>query len=471
MALKEIVQNTLSGKIKPTQTAQEYLDKIAEQNAEINAFVHLDQNTVLKDALEIEKKLASGEKSLSLAGVPVAIKDNICTKNFPTTCASKILGHYVSPYNATVIKRLKEAGAVIIGKTNMDEFAMGSSNEHSAYGPVKNPVDTERTPGGSSGGSAAAVAADFCAASLGSDTGGSIRLPASFCGIVAIKPTYGRISRYGLVAFASSLDQIGPLAKNVEDTAIILNVISGHDKNDSTSLNVSVPDFTADLNKGVAGLKIGIPAEYFAEGLDEEVKEAVMNAATSLEKEGAELVNINLPHTEYAVPTYYIIAPAEASANLARYDGVRYGFRDSASKTLSEMYKKTRSEGFGPEVTLRIILGTFVLSSGYYDAYYNKALKVRTLIRNDFMEAFKKVDAVLTPVSPTTAFKIGEKTDDPLKMYLSDIFTIPCNLAGLPGIALPCGKDRSGLPIGMQLMGKHLDEATILRIANCYEKL
>jgi aspartyl-tRNA(Asn)/glutamyl-tRNA(Gln) amidotransferase subunit A len=470
-SIKETTKKVLSGNLKPTGLVQESINKIETKDKELNSFIFINRDGAMKEAEELEKRVASGDNDLPLAGLPIAIKDNICTQGLQTSCGSNILKNYIAPYDATVIKKLKEAGALIIGKTNMDEFAMGSSNEHSAYGPVKNPVDTSRTPGGSSGGSAAAVAADFCPAALGSDTGGSIRLPASFCGIVAIKPTYGRVSRYGLVAFASSLDQIGPLTKTAEDAAIMLNVICGRDENDTTSLNEPLPDFTADLNKGVKGLKIGLPKEYFASGLDPDVEKAVRDSATALEKEGAKLVDIDLPHTGYAVPTYYIIAPAEASANLARYDGIRYGLRDASANSLDEMYKKTRSGGFGPEVMLRIILGTYVLSSGYYDAYYNKALKVRTLIKNDFLTAFNNVDAILTPVAPTTAFKLGERSDDPLKMYLSDIFTIPCNLAGLPGISVPCGKDKDGLPIGMQLLGKPLDEATILRIANCYENL
>lgn len=418
-----------------------------------------------------EPESHSCNKNLPLAGLSIAIKDNIVTKGIKTTCGSKILENYIPPYDATVVRKLKNAGAVIVGKTNMDEFAMGSSTEHSAFGPTKNPRDPSRIPGGSSGGSTAAVAAGLCLAALGSDTGGSIRQPAALCGVVGLKPTYGRVSRYGLVAFASSLDQIGPITTGVKDAAKILNVISGFDPFDSTSLNTPVPDFTDKLDRGVKGLKIGMPKEYFLDGIQEEILASVKDAARALKKEGAELIDISLPHTEYAVPTYYIIAPAEASANLARYDGIRYGLSIRDAKDLKDLYKRSRSVGFGPEVTLRIIIGTYVLSSGYYDAYYRKAGQVRTLIKEDFTKAFKKIDLILTPTTPTTAFRLGEKLDDPIKMYLSDIFTIPCNLAGLPGISIPCGKDKNGLPIGMQLIGKPLDEETLLRAANCYERI
>lgn len=469
-SMKEISQQVISGQSGPADLIQRCLDKIEEKNKDINAFISINREGALRQAKEIEVKIGSGKKDLLLAGVPIAIKDNICTKGLQTTCASNILKNYIPPYDATVIKKLRESGAIVLGKTNMDEFAMGSSSERSAFGPVKNPHDLSRIPGGSSGGSAAAVAAGLCPAALGSDTGGSIRQPASLCGVVGIKPTYGRVSRYGLVAFASSLDQIGPITRSVEDAALLLNIISGLDKNDATSLDAPVPDFTADMGKGVKGLKIGIPKEYFTGGIETDVENAVKDAADLLKRQGAKLIDITLPHTGYAVPTYYIIAPAEASANLARYDGIRYGLSDRTAKDLKDLYKKSRSAGFGPEVTLRIIIGTYVLSSGYYDAYYRKAQKVRTLIIKDFAKAFGEVNVILTPTTPTTAFKLGEKLDDPIQMYLSDIFTIPANLAGLPGISVPCGVDKNNLPIGMQLIGKPLDEATVLRVAYFYEK-
>lgn len=426
---------------------------------DLNAFIYFDE------------KARAAKKDGPLSGFTFGIKDNICTQGIPTTCGSKILKGYVPPYDATVVRKLKDAGAIICGKTNMDEFAMGSSNEHSAYGPVKNPHDITRIPGGSSGGSAVAVAAGLVDAALGSDTGGSIRQPAALTGVVGMKPTYGRVSRYGLVAFASSLDQIGPLTKNVTDCARVLNVISGHDPMDATSLNLPVPDYTKEIDKDINGLKIGLPKEYFIKELNGEIDSAIKDSIKKLEKEGAKFQEISLPHTKYALPTYYIIAPAECSANLARYDGVRYGMREKEVKDLTEMYEQTRTNGFGPEVMLRIIIGTYVLSSGYYDAYYKKASQVRRLITNDFHEAYKKVDVILTPTTPTTAFKIGEKLDDPIQMYLSDVFTIPCNLAGLPGISIPCGFDSNKLPIGMQFLGKHLDEATLIKVASAYEQL
>lgn len=467
---KELVKGVLEGKVKPQAIAEECLKKISEEDKSLKAFLLVDKSYVNNEINELEKKIVAKEGPLPLAGLPIAIKDNIVTQNLRTTCGSKILENYIPPFDATVIKKLKNAGAIIVGKTNLDEFAMGSSSEYSAFQTTVNPHDHARTPGGSSSGSAVSVAAGLVYAALGSDTGGSVRQPASLCGIVGIKPTYGRISRYGLVAFASSLDQIGIFTKTVEDSALLLGILAGHDENDATSLTAPIPDFLADINKGVRGLKIGLPKEYFIEGVDPEVEKSVKNAAKLFESEGARLVDISLPHTEYAVPTYYIIAPAEASANLARYDGIRYGLSKRDGDSLSELYKKSRTLGFGPEVSLRIIIGTYVLSSGYYDAYYRKAQKVRTLIKNDFTTAFKQVDLILSPTAPTTAFKLGEKLDDPISMYLSDVFTISCNLAGLPGMSIPCGFDKNRLPIGMQLLGRPLDEAIIFRAGHHFEK-
>jgi aspartyl-tRNA(Asn)/glutamyl-tRNA(Gln) amidotransferase subunit A len=405
-----------------------------------------------------------------LAGIPLAIKDVICTKGVPTTCSSRILEHFVPPYDASVMRKLDDAGAVVLGKTNMDEFAMGSSTENSAFRKTRNPWNLECVPGGSSGGSAAAVAADMCAGALGTDTGGSIRQPGGFCGIAALKPTYGRVSRYGLVAFASSLDQIGPLTKDVRDAAILLGAIAGHDPLDSTSVEISVPDYEAALTGDVRGLKIGIPAEYFIEGMDPEVEAAIREAVTTLEGLGAVRVPVTLPHTEYAIATYYLVATAEASSNLGRYDGVKYGYRTPTSENLIDMYMKTRREGFGAEVKRRIMLGTYALSAGYYDAYYLKALKVRTLIRQDFSRAFEACDVMLTPTSPTAAFRLGEKVEDPLQMYLADVFTISANLAGVPGMSINCGFTGAGLPIGLQVIGKPFDEGTILKVAHAYEQ-
>ncbi|HEX7629283.1 MAG TPA: Asp-tRNA(Asn)/Glu-tRNA(Gln) amidotransferase subunit GatA, partial [Candidatus Methylomirabilis sp.] len=405
-----------------------------------------------------------------LAGIPLAIKDGICTKGVPTTCSSRILERFVPPYDASVMHKLDDAGAVMLGKTNMDEFAMGSSTENSAFRKTRNPWNLECVPGGSSGGSAAAVAADMCAGALGTDTGGSIRQPGGFCGIAALKPTYGRVSRYGLVAFASSLDQIGPLTKDVRDAAILLGAIAGHDPLDSTSAEIPVPDYEAALTGDVRGLKVGIPAEYFIEGMDPEVEAAIREAVTTLEGLGAVRVPVTLPHTEYAIATYYLVATAEASSNLGRYDGVKYGYRTPTSENLIDMYMKTRREGFGAEVKRRIMLGTYALSAGYYDAYYLKALKVRTLIRQDFSRAFESCDVMLTPTSPTAAFRLGEKVEDPLQMYLADVFTISANLAGVPGMSINCGFTGTGLPIGLQVIGKPFDEGTILKVAHAYEQ-
>ncbi len=436
----------------------------------VQAYVHLTRDLALEQAKQADRRIAAGEDA-PLLGVPIALKDLICMQGARTTCASKILDNFVSPYDATVTARLKAAGAVIVGKTNMDEFAMGSSNENAWHHKTANPWNPEHVPGGSSGGSAAAVAAHECLAALGSDTGGSIRQPAGFCGVTGLKPTYGRVSRFGLVAFASSLDQIGPMTKTVADAALLMNVIAGHDPRDSTSAEVPKPDFMQALDKDVSGLKIGVPKEYFAGGLAPDVAQAVEQAIQTLESLGMQRVEVSLPHTQYAVATYYILACAEASTNLSRYDGVKYGYRSEQSANLMEMYMNTREEGFGEEVKRRIMLGTFVLSSGYYDAYYLKGQKVRTLIKHDFEEAYKQSDLIAAPVCPVPAFKLGEKLDDPLQMYLSDIYTISANLAGIPGLALPCGfSQEKKLPIGFQLMGRHFDEETLLAAGHAFQQ-
>jgi aspartyl-tRNA(Asn)/glutamyl-tRNA(Gln) amidotransferase subunit A len=455
-----------SKKVSPREVVEALCQRIEKVDPKIHGYLSYDADKAIADA-------ATADVNLPLAGVPIAIKDVINVAGHPCGCASKILQGYVAPYDATVIHRLKQAGAIPFGRANMDEFAMGSSTENSAFGPSRNPWDTERIPGGSSGGSAAVVAADEAFVALGSDTGGSIRQPAALCGCVGVKPTYGRVSRYGLVAFASSLDQIGPLAKDVEDAALLMNVIAGADPADSTCLDESVPDYTAQLGKGVNGLRLGLPKEYFIAGLHPQVEQRVREAVHHLEELGAKVVEISLPHTEYALSTYYLIAPAEASANLARFDGVRYGFRASDINGLIDHYGKTREEGFGPEVKRRIILGTYALSSGYYDAFYLKAQKVRTLIRRDFSDAFAQVDAIVCPTSPTPAFKLGERTADPLSMYLADIFTLAANMAGICGVSIPCGfatSEEKQLPVGLQILGKALDEATILRVAHAYEQ-
>src|SRR6202043_4121005 len=441
------------------------------ENPKTNAYLLLAPERALKAAELVDAKIAAGHDPGPLAGVPVAVKDVIMTKGLRSTCGSKILENYIPPYDATAVERIEAAGAVILGKTNCDEFAMGSSNENSAFRPVRNPRDLSRVPGGSSGGSAAAVAADMAIIALGSDTGGSIRQPASFCGVVGLMPTYGRVSRYGLIAFASSLDHIGPLARTVKDAAIVLRIIAGRDPMDSTSADLPVPDYTAEFEKSVRGLRLGVAKEYFGEGLDDEVGQAVEAAIDKLKRLGCEIVAVSLPHTPYAIPTYYLVATAEASSNLARYDGVRYSYRAPGVKSLAEMYRRSRDEGFGAEVKRRIMLGTYALSAGYYDAYYLKAQKVRTLLTRDFDEAFRKVDAIVTPTSPTAAFRLGEKSNDPLAMYLADIYTVTADLAGIPGISVPCGATREKLPIGLQILGKHFDEATILRLAHAYEKV
>ena len=446
-----------------------FYEKIRRDDPDIGAYLTLSEDRAYRQAARIDELAGEGRELPALAGVPIAVKDVISTKDVRTTASSKILANYNPPYDATVVERLEGAGAIILGKTNCDEFAMGSSNENSGFHPVRNPRDRTRVPGGSSGGSAAVIAAGTAVASLGTDTGGSIRQPASFCGVVGLMPTYGRVSRYGLIAFASSLDKIGPFGKTVKDTALILEAMAGRDPKDSTSANLQAPKYSHSVGQPVTGLKIGVPSEYFGEGLDAEVRSAVETGIQKLAEAGCEIVPISLKHTAYAIPTYYLVATAEASSNLARYEGVRYGVRAKGVKTLAEMYRRTRDEGFGAEVKRRIMLGTYALSAGYYDAYYLKAQKVRTLIARDFDEAFAKVDAIITPTTPTTAFRLGEKADDPLAMYLADIFTVTASLAGIPGLSVPCGSNSDGLPIGLQVLGKHFDEATVLRVGHVVE--
>jgi aspartyl-tRNA(Asn)/glutamyl-tRNA(Gln) amidotransferase subunit A len=456
-------------KISARELTTEFYARIEHRNPELNAFLTLSQERAFAQSDRVDAAIGRGEELGPLAGVPVAVKDVISTRGVRSTCGSKILENYVPPYDATAIERLEAAGAVILGKTNCDEFAMGSSNENSAYGPVRNPVALDRVPGGSSGGSAAAVAAGLAVAALGTDTGGSIRQPGACCGIPAMMPTYGRVSRYGLIAFASSLDRIGPLTRNVADAAAVMRVIAGHDPNDSTSAPLPVPDYTAELEKPLSGVRIGVPEDYFGEGLDGEVKAKVLAAIELLERLGCRRIPLRMPHTDYAIAVYYIVATAEASSNLARYDGVRYGLRVGSS-TLQEMYRKTRARGFGAEVKRRIMLGTYALSAGYYDAYYLRAQKVRSLIARDFSDAFQKVDAIITPTMPTAAFRLGEKTADPLQMYLADIYTVTGSLAGVPGISIPCGKTAAGLPVGLQIFGPHFSEGRVLQLARAYEK-
>jgi len=466
----EILSLIKEKKVTAYEVIQDIYNQIDKVDNLIKAFLVLNREDAFKQAKEIDSKVKNGEKLPPLAGIAVAIKDIIVTRGVETTCGSKILKGFYPPYNATVINRLKKAGAIIVGKTNMDEFAMGSSTENSAFGPTHNPWDLERVPGGSSGGSAAAVAADETFIALGTDTGGSVRQPASLCGMVGLKPTYGRVSRYGLIAYASSLDQIGPITKDVIDCALTMKVISGHDNKDSTSAYLEVPDYLKSCQEGIEELKVGVPKEYFIEGIDPEVKNAIDKALKLFEKLGAKIEEVSLPHTEYSLPTYYLIATAEASSNLARYDGVQYGYRVEDYEDLSSMYNRTRSEGFGSEVKRRIMLGTYALSSGYYDAYYLKAQKVRTLIKEDFDKAFSEYDILITPTSPTPAFKLKEKVADPLTMYLSDIYTIPINLAGIPAISVNCGYSKNNLPIGLQIIGKQFDEETILRAAYNFEQ-
>ncbi len=462
-------ESLTSGATTCEHITREYLSAIHEKK-HLNAFLSVLEDASLNRAREIDKKIAA-KSAGPLAGMVVAVKDVICMKGMTVTCGSKMLEHFEAPYDATVIQRLESADAIIIGKTNMDEFAMGSSTENSAFGVTLNPIDEARVPGGSSGGSAVAVAAGLATTSLGSDTGGSIRQPAALCGIVGLKPTYGRVSRCGLVAFASSFDQIGPFGRTVSDIADILKVIAGHDPCDSTSVDVPVPDYSKDLTGNVNGVRIGLPKEYFTDALDNEIRSAIMKKVDMLRQNGATVKEVSLPYSEYTVAAYYILTTAEASSNLARYDGARYGYRSEKTSTLTEMYTASRSEGFGDEVKRRIMLGTYVLSAGYYDAYYRKGQKVRRLIKEDFDKAFHEVDCIIAPTTPSTAFKLGEKVDDPLTMYLSDIYTVSANLAGIPGLSIPCGNDRLGLPIGLQILGKQFDESTILRVGDFLEKV
>ena len=469
LTISSLRKQIAAGEIRSADVCRAALARI-ERLADLNAFLTVTGETALTRAEQIDRAAEQGEELPPLAGAVIAIKDNMVMRGVRTTAGSRILFNYKPPYTATAVERLQAAGALIVGKTNLDEFAMGSSTENSAYGPVKNPWDTTRVPGGSSGGSAVAVAAGMAMGALGSDTGGSVRQPASLSGVVGLKPTYGRVSRYGLIAFGSSLDQIGPLANSVEDVARILGVIAGRDPNDSTSSSVEADDYVSSITGDIRGLRVGVPHEYYGAGLDSEVRASVEAAIREFEELGAEIVDISLPHTEYAVPVYYLIATAEASSNLARYDGVRYGFRAEEASTLKEMYSRTRDQGFGAEVKRRIMLGTYALSAGYYDQYYGKAQRVRSLIERDFRNAFERCDVIATPTSPTPAFTLGEKTDDPLEMYLTDIYTITLNLAGVPGLSLPCGLSSNGLPIGIQLIGGRFDEARLLRAAHNLEQ-
>ncbi|HKN62650.1 MAG TPA: Asp-tRNA(Asn)/Glu-tRNA(Gln) amidotransferase subunit GatA [Candidatus Acidoferrales bacterium] len=456
-------------KISTRELTSDFYARIDKRNPELNAFLTLSPERAFAQADRMDAAIARSEDLPPLAGVPLAVKDVISTKGIRTTCGSKILEHYVPPYDASAVERLEKAGAVILGKTNCDEFAMGSSNENSAYGPVRNPVAPDRVPGGSSGGSAAAVAGGLAVVALGTDTGGSIRQPGAYCGIPALMPTYGRVSRYGLIAFASSLDRIGPFATTSDDAATVMSIIAGRDENDSTSAPVPVGDYAADIAKPIDGVRIGVPEDYFGEGLDREVREKVQAGIALLERLGCKRIPLHMPHTDYAIATYYIIATAEASSNLARYDGVRYGLRVPGA-TLAEMYRRTRERGFGAEVKRRIMLGTYALSAGYYDAYYLRAQKVRSLIARDFSDAFQKVDAIITPTAPTPAFRLGEKTADPLQMYLADIYTVTGSLAGVPGISIPSGKTKAGLPVGMQIFGRHFSEGRVLQLAHAFER-
>jgi aspartyl-tRNA(Asn)/glutamyl-tRNA(Gln) amidotransferase subunit A len=467
--LSELREGIASGRVKAADLANSYYARIEQVNPQLNVFLSFSRERALEQAARVDTAAAKGDPLGQLAGVPVGIKDVLVMRGAPATAGSRILKGYHPPYDATAVARLEAAGAVLLGKLNCDEFAMGSSNENSAYGPVRNPVDPERVPGGSSGGSAAAVAANMAVATLGTDTGGSIRQPASFCGVVGVLPTYGRVSRYGLIAFASSLDRIGPFAGNVRDAATLLTVIAGHDPCDATSSSAPVPNYAAESDKGAEGLRIGVPAEYFGEGLDPEVRERIDSGIAALSATGCTIKPISLPLTRYAIPTYYVVATAEASANLARFDGVRYGYRSASSATLSDMYSHSRDEGFGAEVKRRIMLGTYALSAGYYDAYYLKAQKVRRLLAEEFLRAFADIDAIVTPTAPTPAFKLGEKTDDPLAMYLADIYTVTASLAGICGVTVPCGATKAGLPVGMQVLAAHFQEATAFRVARAVE--
>jgi aspartyl-tRNA(Asn)/glutamyl-tRNA(Gln) amidotransferase subunit A len=467
--LAALREEIAAGRTKAVDLAASYYARIEEKNRRLNIYLSLTKERALAQAARVDDLAQKGDPLPALAGIPVGIKDVMVMQGAPSTAGSKILEGYRPPYDCTAVAKLEAAGAVLLGKLNCDEFAMGSSNENSAYGPVRNPVDTERVPGGSSGGSAAAVASNLAVATLGSDTGGSIRQPASFCGVVGVLPTYGRVSRYGLIAFASSLDRIGPFAANVRDAATLLGVIAGHDPMDATSSSAPVEDYAAESDNPVAGLRIGVPAEYFGEGLDPEVRAAIEKGIAALEAAGCTIKPVSLPHTKYAVPTYYLVATAEASANLARFDGVRYGYRSPRSTTLSDMYSHSRDEGFGAEVKRRIFLGTYALSAGYYDAYYLKAQQVRRILAEEFLRAFAEVDAIVTPTSPVPAFKIGEKTGDPLAMYLADIYTVTASLAGICGVSVPCGTTKAGLPVGMQILARHFGESTAFRVARAVE--
>jgi len=471
LSLCELQKKFAAGEVSAAEIVRAYVLRIGQVEPKVKAYVTQVKDAALAQAEALDRQLKGWRRTKPLTGMPLAIKDNLCTEGVPTTCSSRMLQRFVPPYDATVVAKLREQDYILLGKTNLDEFAMGSSTENSAFGPSRNPWNLQCVPGGSSGGSAAAVAADECAAALGSDTGGSIRQPAAFCGVVGLKPTYGRVSRYGLVAFASSLDQVGPITKDVRDAAFLLGAIAGHDPMDSTSAERPVPDYMKALaKKDLKKVRVGVPREFFAEGLDPDVEQAVTAAIEELKRLGAEIKEIQLPRTDAAVAVYYVLATAEASSNLARFDGVKFGLRAKETKDLLDLYMKTRQEGFGPEVKRRIMLGTYVLSAGYYDAYYGKAQAVRTLVCQDFDAAFKEVDVIVTPATPTPAFKLGEKSEDPLQMYLSDIYTISVNLAGLPAIALPCGLSKGGLPIGMQLIGRAFEEETILRAAHAYEQ-
>ena len=469
LTIHELRHELRRGDLTSTQLTQALFDRIEDTDGKIGSYLTVCRDRGMAEARAADERLANGDASSPLLGIPLALKDVLLTEGVPTTCASRILQGFTPPFDATAVRRLREAGAVLLGKTNMDEFAMGSSTENSGFSLTRNPWDPDRVPGGSSGGSAAAVAASQCIAALGTDTGGSIRQPAAFCGVVGLKPTYGRVSRFGVVAYASSLDQVGPITRDVSDCALVLQAIAGHDPADSTSVDAPVPDYPSELSRGASGLRVGVPGEYFAAGIQPEVEQAVRQGVREIEKAGAAVVEVSLPRTGYAVAAYYVIATAEASSNLARYDGMRYGPRAQA-EDLTSTYTKSRSQGFGPEVKRRILLGAYVLSAGYYDAYYLKAQKARTLVRQDFESALRQCDAIVAPTTPTTAFKIEEMTEDPLRMYLSDIFTVPANLAGLPALSLPCGFDRIGLPIGMQIIGRPFDEATVLRLGHAFEQ-
>lgn len=471
LTVHELMDKLKNKELTSTQITQSYLDRIEEKEDDVKAFVTILKEEALKQANEIDKKRESGEINSKFAGIPIGIKDNMCTKGVKTTCSSHMLENFVSPYDATVVEKLNNENIIDLGKLNMDEFAMGGSTEYSYFKKTANPWNLNKVPGGSSGGSAAAVAANMVPWALGSDTGGSIRQPSSFCGVVGLKPTYGLVSRYGLVAFASSLDQIGPITKDVEDAAILLNIIAGHDEKDTTSANIEKKDYTANLKNDIKGKKIGVPKEFFGEGINEEVKETLKQAIETYKKLGAEIEEFSLDIAQYSLATYYIIACAEASSNLGRFDGIRYGYRAKEFGSLKELYRKSRSDGFGPEVKRRIILGTYVLSSGYYDAYYKKAQQVRTLVMNEFQKAFEKYDIILTPTSPTVAFDIGSKSNNPLEMYLADICTVSVNIAGLPGISIPCGVDKEGMPIGMQLIGNKFEEDKLLNMAYAFEQV